>query len=75
VFYIFPNQKFSTSKVLPGYYNLIGVEYNLRKKPGHKITYYLSPGLATSKARAEKLEDSPRYSTGFLFNTGFRFYL
>jgi hypothetical protein len=75
VFYIFPNQKFSTSKVLPGYYSLIGVEYNLSKKTRHKTTYYLSPGLLTSKARAEKLENSPRYGTGFFFNTGFRFYL
>jgi hypothetical protein len=69
---VFPHNKFS-EKIETGHYALIGVEHYLSHKV-NALIHHISIGLISSGAHAEKLEFSPKYGTGFVFNTGFRFY-
>jgi hypothetical protein len=69
---IFPDNRFSDDKIETGHYALVGVEHYLSHKI-NALTHYISIGLIASGAHAEKLEFSPKYGTGFVFNTGFRF--
>ena len=70
---IFPHNKFSGEKIENGHYALVGIEHYLSHKV-NVLTHHISIGLIASGARAEKLEYSPKYGSGFVFNTGFRFY-
>jgi hypothetical protein len=73
-FLISANREFSTQRTQFGYYAVAGLEIYLYETSGFGATYYFSPGLTSCNAHADKLENSPQYANGFVFNTGFRFY-
>lgn len=72
---IFPDTKFSDVRAIEGVNCSIGVEIFLINTPTLRWAYYFSGGIAHLHARAEKLEHTPQYGDGFIFNNGFRIYL
>jgi hypothetical protein len=73
-YYIFPDNKFSDRKIVPGITSSVGVELFVFTSSKLNICYYFSGGIGYVHAHAEKLENEPHYGNGFIFNNGFRFY-
>jgi hypothetical protein len=71
---IFPDHKFSDKKFKQGVTCSLGVELFVVSDSNFHICYYFSGGASSLKLYAEKLENKPRYGSGFVFNNGFRFY-
>lgn len=72
--FIIPQYKISEKRLLTGLNAQAGMEVFLLKANNNGLTYYFSAGLHYAQAYADKLESSPRYSNGFVFSNGFRYY-
>lgn len=72
--FIIPQNKVSEKKLISGVSTLVGLEVFLFKTSDRGLCYYFGIGLNYANAYADKLENDPRYSDGFTFNNGFRFY-
>lgn len=68
---LFPNSDFSSQTVIFGGYGLFGFEFQSNKKFG----FYFEMGGAGANATADKIDNKPIYSNGFLTNVGFRILL
>ena len=65
---LFPNTNFSSKSTEYGGYGLFGFEF----KATDKFGYYLEMGGIGIGAKADKINNKPIYSNGFLTNVGFR---
>jgi len=65
---IFPSEKFSSEGFVFGGYGLFGFEFLIDESKN----YFLEIGGIGTGAKANKIENIPIYSNGFLINVGFR---
>ena len=73
-YFIFPDQSFSSASYVQGITGSVGVELFL-SPTSKRVGYFFSGGFSYIDAMADKIEAQPGYGSGFLFSTGFRFYL
>lgn len=69
--FIFPPDKISDDNLVFGGYGIFGFEFFM----SHSGNYFIELGGIGTGATAEKVENKPIYSNGFLISTGLRFYL
>lgn len=65
---LFPSSEFSSEKFEFGGYGHFGFEFFMSEKHN----YFIEIGGIGTGAKADRVENSPIYSNGFLINTGFR---
>jgi hypothetical protein len=70
---LFPHRAFSTKKNVPGAYGAMGLDFSIFSGTRYGIIYFFESGITLNPARAERLEEQPKYSNGFTAATGFRF--
>ncbi|SKC83564.1 hypothetical protein SAMN05660236_4485 [Ohtaekwangia koreensis] len=71
---IIPQSGVSEKKVITGVNALVGIEVFLLQTGNTNLCYNFGIGINYADAYADKLENSPRYSNGFVFSNGIRFY-
>lgn len=72
--FIIPPNKISEKKMVSGISALAGIEVFILRARNRGVAYHFNIGLNYANAYADKLESDPRYSNGFIFSNGFRFY-
>jgi len=65
---IMPNSDFSSKNSEYGGYGVFGFEF----KPSSKIAYFIELGGVGTGAKADRIDNKPIYSNGFITNVGFR---
>jgi hypothetical protein len=72
--FIIPQNKVSDKKLVSGISALAGIEVFILRTPNRGVGYHFNIGLNYANAYADRLDSDPRYSNGFIFCNGFRFY-
>lgn len=71
--FIIPQRRVSEKRIVSGVSTVVGIELFL-VRGNSNFCYHFGVGLNYANAYADRLESSPRYSNGFIFTNGFRFY-
>lgn len=72
--FIIPQNRISEKKLVSGISALAGIEVFVLRTSNRSVGYHFNIGVNYANAYADKLENDPRYSNGFIFSNGFRFY-
>lgn len=71
--FIIPQRRVSQKRIVSGVSTVVGLELFLIRGNSN-FCYHFGIGLNYANAYADRLESNPRYSNGFIFSNGFRFY-